>query len=173
MGLLAAVGALPGFGDLASFLTTGFLGLAAADGFLLLFFLEAATLSLASCCFWLILKDLEAPCLLTWMRLPFFLRWLFFYSTSYPSAARTFQRAARETLLRFLEAATALTMSSDMLGPDGFLLPFLALLTAALLAGFLLAAKSAGGAVARAFLVSRRRYNFCPDSAAAHCLYSC
>merc|ERR1712035_49023 len=60
-----------------------------------------------------------------------------FLSTSEPPAARVFLRAAADTPLRSLDAATALTMSSLTLGPVffGLLVFFLAALAGGAAAG--------------------------------------
>ncbi|MEQ2172501.1 hypothetical protein GOODEAATRI_021725 [Goodea atripinnis] len=74
--------------------------------------------------FLLILNEPEAPVPLVWTRVPLVTRLLMavltralFLSTSYPPAARAFLRAANDTPLRSLEAATVFTISSLTLGP--------------------------------------------------------
>ncbi len=103
----------------AGFFTAAFLGFAAlvAAFFAAGFFGFATTFltGFLAAGFLLTLKDPDAPVPLVWTSAPFFTRDFkailtreLFFSTSYPPPAKAFFRAARETPLRSLEAATRL-----------------------------------------------------------------
>ncbi len=157
----AAAGFLAFLGDFlaAGFFAAALLGFLAAAGFLAagFFALGAAFLAgffLVSVCFLLSLKEPEAPVPLTWTRVPLVTRLLmasltreFFFSTSYPPAARAFFSAARDTPLLSLDADTALTIRSPTLGPA-----FLALAADFFLGALAFGAVGAGaGAVSAIF----------------------